>query len=290
MDFRWLETFSVVARESSLSSAAAELGYARSTVTYHIQNLERAVGARLLDRELAGQPLTPSGLVLLEHAEAALTHIGKARTKVARVAGTGSKVVRLAVTESTATYRLAMFLRGLQRHLPNMKIDVEVTPEAAIRDKLRRGQREVALLCTVPTESDDQYGRRHLWDERPVMVSVAGAADRLGKVLVTQRGCIYRDIIDSEFLPSARPMKVVQIGSVEAVKAGVLAGLGVGLIPLIAARPWLSGGQLVLLDWQPTRRVATDVQWNREFCLPTVIDYLERLTAPRIGSDIPATD
>jgi DNA-binding transcriptional LysR family regulator len=102
---------------------------------------------------------------------------------------------------------------------------------------------------------------------------------------VTHRGCIYRDIIDSEFLPSTRAMKVVQIGSVEAVKDGVLAGLGVGLIPLIAARPWLIGGQLVLLDWQPTRKVATDVQWNRELCLPTVIDYLERLTVARIGSD-----
>lgn len=289
MDLRWLETFSVAAREGSLSSAAAVLGYARSTVTHHIQNLERALGTRLFDRSVAGQPLTPSGLILLEHAEAALIHLDKARTKVAQITETGSNVLRLASTESTAAYRLATFLRSLHQHFPQLKIDVEVTPAATIPEKLRRGQFTVALVCTSPTESDGQYGRRHLWDEKPVMVSAARTVDPLRRVLVTQRGCIYRAIIDSEFLPSAPSLEVVQIGSVEGVKAGVLAGLGAGLIPLIAARPWLDGGQLVRLAWQPTRRVATEVQWNQDFCLPIVIDYLERLVVSR-RVDTPATD
>lgn len=289
MDLRWLETFSAAAREGSLSAAADTLGYARSTVTHHIQNLERVLGVKLFDRATAGQPLTPSGLILLEHAEAALIHISMARTKVEQIAATGANVLRFAVTESTAAYRLAIFLRSLQRRFPNMKIDVEVTPAVAIQEKVRRGQCDMALLCTEPTESNDQYGRRHLWDEKPVMVAPAGAVNRQRKVLVTERGCIYRTIIETEFVPSVPSMEVVQIGSVEAVKTGVLAGLGVGLLPLIAARPWLNGGKLVRLGWQPTRKVVTQVQWNPDFCLPSVIDYLERVTVPRTEPDSSAS-
>ncbi|MGH3855020.1 MAG: LysR family transcriptional regulator [Pseudonocardiaceae bacterium] len=289
VDVRWLETFTVAAREGSFGAAAAELGYVRSTVTHHIQKLEQAVGAKLFDRALAGQPLTISGLAMLEHAEAVLTQVDLARLKIAQIVGTEPRALKLVTTASTAAYRLAVFLRTLQRHLPTTKIHVEVAPTAeVINDKLRRGQCDVALWSTTPTDSDSQHGWRHLWEESPVMVGVAGSNDPPQKVLVTERGCVYRDIIESEFLRTSPATEIIQIGSIEAVKSGVLSRLGAGLIPLVAASPWLDGGQLVRLRWQPSRRVVTEVQWNREVCPAAVMEYLERLTGPRANAAIEA--
>ncbi|MFC4947994.1 LysR family transcriptional regulator [Pseudonocardia sp. GCM10023141] len=83
MEVRWLETFAAAAREGSMSAAAQELGYARSTVTHHVQSLERALGTKLFDRATPGRPLTRAGVTLLEHAEVVLDRIAVARAEIA---------------------------------------------------------------------------------------------------------------------------------------------------------------------------------------------------------------
>lgn len=119
-----------------------------------------------------------------------------------------------------------------------------------------------------------------LWEEVPVMVGPAGTSNPLS-VLVTQRGCVYRDIVETEFLPGTPTVDLIQMGSVEAVKSGVISGLGSGVIPMVAANPWLRGGQLIRLAWQPSKAVVTEVRWNREVCPRMVVDYLEQLPEPR---------
>lgn len=98
MEVRWLETFAAAAREGSMSAAAQELGYARSTVTHHVQSLERALGTPLFDRSAPGRPLTAAGRALLQHAEVVLDQLAQARIRIAQITSIGRESRTLVAT------------------------------------------------------------------------------------------------------------------------------------------------------------------------------------------------
>ena len=70
MEFRNLYSFLKVHDLGSFSKAAEDLGYAQSTVTLHIQQLEDELGVPLFDRTNRGLRLTPSGESLYRDARA----------------------------------------------------------------------------------------------------------------------------------------------------------------------------------------------------------------------------
>jgi DNA-binding transcriptional LysR family regulator len=70
-DLHHLRAFRAVAIAGNFTSAAAELGYAQSTVTYLVQSLERKLGASLFERSRFSKTtvLTDAGRRVLDYAE-----------------------------------------------------------------------------------------------------------------------------------------------------------------------------------------------------------------------------
>ncbi|MGW1160014.1 LysR family transcriptional regulator [Streptomyces sp. NPDC002513] len=283
MEIRWLETFAVAAREGSMSGAAERLGYARSTVTGHIQNLERSLGAKLFDRRSPGHPLTMSGVALLEHAENVLDSMERARVAVIEAEGGHKAPLRLGATDSVCAYRLPIFLRMLSRFIPDLKVEVETGPATELRQQVLGGRPEVVLVNGVWTEddrgvSDSQLlARQGLWEEETVVVGTYEAAASPKRVLVTGPECVYRNLTEREILRQLPDAEVLQVGNLEGVKSAALAGLGVGLLPLVAVRPWLSSGHLKELPLYTGAKVITEVVWNLRKCPADVALHLQRL-------------
>ena len=65
MNIRSIRAFVEVARQRSVSEAAASLGYSQSAVSKQIAEFERGVGSRVFHRDCAGLPLTACGERLL---------------------------------------------------------------------------------------------------------------------------------------------------------------------------------------------------------------------------------
>ena len=83
LDLQKLETFRTVAVTSNFSRAATELGYTQSTVTFHIQSLERELGVRLLERQRFSKTIamTDIGRRIFEYAERLLALAAEANAK-----------------------------------------------------------------------------------------------------------------------------------------------------------------------------------------------------------------
>lgn len=277
----------MVTREGSMSAAAEQLGYARSTVTGHIQSLERTFGVKLFDRHSPGNPLTASGRTLLQYADNILDSVRRARAAVAEANEGGASTLRLGATGLLCTYRLPLFLRMMSRFIPDLKVEVETAGVTRLREQVRSGRPSVVL---VPATRDRQtfgppesrsVARRVLWEEEAILVGTPDAAAHPTRVLLTGRDCLYREITDSNFLDKLPATEPIQVGSMEAVKSAVIAGLGVGLLPMVSVQYWLSQGHLVALPYQPNRKVVTEVVWNSQACPAGVVEHLERLhTAP----------
>lgn len=85
LDLQKLQTFRVVALTNSFNRAATQLGYSQSSVTFHIQALEREFGTRLFTRHRLskGATLTEAGRRALEFADRMLALVQEAKAAVA---------------------------------------------------------------------------------------------------------------------------------------------------------------------------------------------------------------
>lgn len=72
VDLRLVSAFVAVAREGSVTRAAASLGYSQPAVTHQLQELERRLGCVLIERRRVPLQLTPAGRERLAVAEAML--------------------------------------------------------------------------------------------------------------------------------------------------------------------------------------------------------------------------
>src|SRR3954466_15662744 len=86
MDPRRVLTFRAVAHQRSFSRAARKLALTQPSVSNQVAQLEREIGARLLDRAPGGLRLTREGEILLEHADAIAERFQLATAQLAAVA------------------------------------------------------------------------------------------------------------------------------------------------------------------------------------------------------------
>jgi len=77
MDLNTLREFSAIAAEGSFAAAARRLGMPKSTISKRIQDLEAALGVRLMDRTTRRLSLTAEGALVLARAERILADAGE---------------------------------------------------------------------------------------------------------------------------------------------------------------------------------------------------------------------
>ena len=144
-----LRVFREVAERRTLTSAAAALGYTQSAVSRQIASLERAAGARLLERRHDGVRPTTAGHVVLRHAASVLDQIDAAARELAGLpaeAGT----VRLGWFTSAGASLLPRALAALRRTHPAVTVITREGSTPAVVRALRAGSVEMALLASAP--------------------------------------------------------------------------------------------------------------------------------------------
>ncbi|WP_344332409.1 LysR family transcriptional regulator [Streptomyces globosus] len=145
MDPHLLRTFAAVARLSSFSAAARELGYTQSAVSQHIAALEADLGTGLLTRRPVAP--TPAGHRLLEHAAPLLLRIDAARADVRRVAA--APPGRLTLAASPLAVGPALLAA-----LPATGVELRVVPPAAVPAAVATGGCDLGLTDGTAAPSD----------------------------------------------------------------------------------------------------------------------------------------
>lgn len=143
-----------VARLSSFSAAATELGYTQAAVSQQIAALENDLKTQLLTR----RPVVPTeaGARLLEHAEPILLRLDAARADVTRMTKTPSATLTVGVTPlAGATSTLAAALAELRNRMPRLEITVQTAARQQIAIAAARGELDLALTdgLTAPDDS-----------------------------------------------------------------------------------------------------------------------------------------
>lgn len=155
-------TFVEVSRASSLSAAAAVLGYTQSAISRQIAGLERDIGVPLLVRGARGVRLTDAGAALLPHARLLVAEAERGR----RAATSARPGVHLALgaVPSAALGFVPGVLRGLADP-PHWTMLTDLTPRLVAH--VAAGELDLAVITDsppgLPTATD--VVTRHLFDD-----------------------------------------------------------------------------------------------------------------------------
>ncbi|MFF9146093.1 LysR family transcriptional regulator [Streptomyces sp. NPDC014861] len=274
MELRLLATFEKVAEVLSFTRAAAELGYAQSSVTSQVKALESALGTELFERLGGRIRLTEAGERLLPYAHRMAELAEEARAAVA--AGEPAGTVTIGTMESLTTYRLPPLLEYVHHRHPAVRLALRPTLGDATRQALRQGTYDLGFLMEAGTEHEGLESEV-LAPEPLALVAAPGhplagragltAADLAPTGLIgTEPGCAYRDLFERELAPW-RP-EFLEFGTIEASKRAVASGLGIALLPRIAVQEELASGALTALDWEAPFTLFTQLAWRRGKRLP----------------------
>lgn len=244
MDSADLRIFQAVAREGSITKAAQKLGYVQSNVTARVQQLESDLGSALFIRHNRGMTLSASGITLLGYADRIVGLLDEASRALS---GTNepSGALRIGSTQTAAAVRLPKLLSAYYERYPNVQLSLEAGHTQVLIEKVLRYELEGAFIgkeCDHP-ELDSFTAFR----EEMVVASAPGIMDleaALKKpVIAFNSGCSYREVLEQWLRSNGLTQAVImEFGMLEAIIGGVVAGLGISLLPrTVVSKPESEG-------------------------------------------------
>jgi DNA-binding transcriptional LysR family regulator len=146
LDLQRLQIFRRVATLRSFSAAALELSYTQSSVSEAVATLERELGVTLLDRSSRPVRLTPSGEVVLGHAEALLAQTAAIETDLAALTRGDVGRLRLAGFYTAWSTFLPVAVADFAAAHPRVDLELEQLDPPAALHRLRAGELDLAVI------------------------------------------------------------------------------------------------------------------------------------------------
>ncbi|WP_426305782.1 LysR family transcriptional regulator [Acidovorax facilis] len=239
-----LRAFDLVVREGTFSAAAERLGLSQPAVSLQVRQLERRLGVRLLERVGRNVRPTAAGAELLQHVPAIAAALEAALRAVGSHASEVAGRVRLCTGLTACLYLLPPVLHRLRAAHPRLEVVVSTGNTEQCQRGVENNTLDLALV-TLPVTSRALSVVEVLQDEL-VAVGRVGGAPAL-PVRCTPRALAGLPLVALDAMATSRqitdawlrrggaaPRPQMEFDSVEAIKAMVSAGLGVGILPRMA--------------------------------------------------------
>jgi DNA-binding transcriptional LysR family regulator len=238
-----LHTFADVVRLGSFSAAARRLNLTQPAVSLHIKQLETRLGVRLIERIGRRAHPTAAGRDLIAHVQRVDAAVVGALEAVANHRDGGSGRLRLGTGATACIYLLPPVLRALRQNFPALEIVVNTGNTPDILAALEDNAIDLALV-TLPAPGRNFQA---MWTREDELVAIfppgtdalparITAAYLAGQPLVLyETGGHARRVIDQWFMRAGlAPKPIMELGSVEAIKKLVGAGMGCAVLPQMA--------------------------------------------------------
>ncbi|MFV2172105.1 LysR family transcriptional regulator [Actinomadura sp. LOL_016] len=291
MELKHLTTFLAVTHRLSFTKAAQDLGYAQSAVTAQIKSLETDLGVPLFERLGRRIALTDAGIELREHARFLVGYAQEVREAVHEAGGGSRRIrgtLRVAAPESLCAYHLPPVLRALRTSFPLLQVVFGPAGRTGLLDALGEGALDAGFLIEEsvdhPMVSADRMAEEtlvlvahpeHHLTARTEVHTAELAAETL---LLIERGCAQRDVIERELKRAGiRPVRM-EFVSVEALKRCAAEGLGLAVLPASTVADEVARGEVAVLPWTSEPVLGIYLVRHKDRRVTTVLRELTALT------------
>ncbi|NND90266.1 MAG: LysR family transcriptional regulator [Granulosicoccus sp.] len=264
MSDRRLQVFHTVAGVLNFTRAAEILHMTQPAVTHQIRQLEEEFNARLFDRRNNRISLTAAGERVVEYADQILTLYDEMQESVKALTGDRTGLVTLGASTTIAEYMLPGLLGDFRRRFPDVQIRLRVANTDAVVNMVADNSIDLGV---VEGEVDSQLLRVERCQEDEMQLIVPPGHPLAGKVAVaplelTPYPFIYREdgsgtrsVIERYFADHGVDGNTLnqpfELGSTEAIKGAVQAGVGVTIVSRATVYKELALGHLVAVPLEP---------------------------------------
>lgn len=244
----------------NLAEAARRMKMSRANVSYHLNQVERAIGQQLIRRTTRRLEATEIGLKLYEHGRVIQNELLAAREAVAMLGKDLSGRVRLSVPSGYGQLAMSPWLLDFKRLYPGIVLDVLF--ENRVEDLMRE---EIDVAVRVLSDPPQNLVARDLG---PVRFVACASRDYAGRAGLPQR---LEDLQHTPLLTAAVIGKQLRLAAYLGderhevlleptlisenfmfLREAIVAGLGVGLVPDYVVRDLVEQGsvQTALDAWR----------------------------------------
>ena len=250
-----------VAEVGGFSAAARDLGVGQPAVSKQMAALERQLATRLFNRSSHAFSLSDDGLALLEHARIAVEAVDQtqdlARLRRQQLGGS----LRMAAPVVFGRTRLVACLCELVRSHPQLQIDLVLDDRF-----VDLAEERIDLAVRVGVITDPNLVCRELPPVRRVALASPEYLARRGVPRHPDELPMHDCIVYTRLATGARwtfecndqPIEVevkgpIKVNNSSGVLAAVVAGAGIGVVPMFALTDQLESGavRVVLEDFEP---------------------------------------
>jgi LysR family transcriptional regulator of abg operon len=164
-----LQAFVAVTEQMSIRGAARVLQLSQPAVTKIVRELEREVGAPLMERSVKGVRLTSYGEAFAPRARLLLADMRRARDEIAQIRDGATGTVTVAVSTSVALTVLPGAFKEFHARLPAVDVRFSEAVLPAMLSQLRDGSLDFAVAHALPGTLDAQFDSTVLFPVRLVV-------------------------------------------------------------------------------------------------------------------------
>jgi DNA-binding transcriptional LysR family regulator len=243
MDIHRLEVFCKVVELQSFTKAADASFLTQPTVSEHIRVLEEMAGERLLDRFGREVMPTPAGKILYRYARQMIQLRNEAIQALDRFKGVLSGHLNIGASTIPGTYVLPVLIGSFKAAYPTIQITLKISSSGQIVEKILDGTLEAGLIgakwadrrITLEEAFADELvlvvPHEHPWASRNSVALEELASEPF---ILRERGSGTRIVtfqaLESAGFDPARLKPIAEMGSTEAIRQGIKAGIGVSIL------------------------------------------------------------
>jgi len=274
MDLQRLTTFLTVADTLNFTRSAEALDYAQSSVTAQIRDLEHELGVPLFERLGKRVVLSTAGRRFIPYAERLLQLVEEAKLAIPDYQEPGGTLT-VGAAESMCTYRLPPVLSRFHEQFPKVQLTFRPDDDADLPRMLVEGKLDICILLAKPVHPGNLVVETLAPEPLAVVTYPSHPLAQLSSVhpshlhgetlLLTESGCVYRELFQATLAQDSVSGHVLEFGSIEAIKQCVMACMGISFLPVVAVEAELAQGRLVRLPWSAGDYcLTTQLAWHRD--------------------------
>ncbi|MEP6619688.1 MAG: LysR substrate-binding domain-containing protein [bacterium] len=257
LNLHHLRIFVTVADSGGFSRAAAVLRLSQPAVSKSVQEMERQVGLPLIERDGRASRLTAAGEILATRARELFSVEASAEEELRSLRGLESGTLRVGASTTIATYVLPPILARFRDAHPGVVLRVVSANTRAIARLVLERRLDIALVEGPVTH--ERLSVTDWMDDELVLIAPPNhplalrrrvrVEDLAGvKLIVRESGSGTREVGERALADQGIRLPVaLQLGSTEAIKQGVAAGLGLAIVSRTAAADQLALGRIAVV-------------------------------------------
>jgi DNA-binding transcriptional LysR family regulator len=286
MELYQLGYFIEIARQRSFTRAAGRLNMAQPALSQQMKNLETELGTPLFNRGRKEVQLTAAGKAFLPRAEGLLAQAEAAKAVVSDVAHLRGGKLTIAAIPSVSACLLPEVLHRFSKNHAQVALQLIEDNSERVADCVESGQTDIGFL-QLPASKSAFKVQPLMTEPFVLLVAKTHALAQQKSVLLRQLSAesfiFYKGRARDTALESCRksgfePNRVCESGELETVRALVAAGLGLAIVPRLAAGN-LPATILTLAIREPKMQRQIAAVWQKDRVLsPAAASLLQLAT------------